>query len=113
MSESERLRRLIEQPRTLRERAEQLRAQSEALCRRMRHASKRRSTKSLLDHFKVGSVGVTARSGFAFREKSLLASLNPARIETPFHTMSRSQRGLVPSKLSRSINKRGPSREEV
>jgi len=29
-----------------------------------------------------------ARSDFAFREKSLLPSLNPARIETPFRKLS-------------------------
>jgi len=42
------------------------------------------------------------RSGFAFREKSFSASLNPARIETPFRSLSRSQRGPVPSKILRT-----------
>src|SRR6185436_19361777 len=39
---------------------------------------------------------------FAFREKSSLASLNPVRTETPYHTPSRWQRGLVPGKTLRA-----------
>jgi hypothetical protein len=40
-------------------------------------------------------------SGFAFRGESSQASLNPAGIAVPFRTLSRSRRGLVPSKIPR------------
>ena len=56
--------------------------------------------------YPLSAQGEMTRSGFAFREKSLSASPNPAHIETPFRTLSRLQRELPPSKTPRARSPR-------